>query len=172
MLTSPYKSERLLAELRAAASSDSDSVQDCEVCQLLHKTVCNHLTAEQYASLKAKKVATATGESDAVYRVFECGHLYKGLRRMDYDIQVRRYWLPRLPLSHHFPGPKEQTKGFCSDCWKYIASDGRRVGSKGGRRRPPKRLHRLKVDTTRNKRPRGTVRLWSIRGPLIGTTAV
>ncbi|KAI0968078.1 hypothetical protein F4678DRAFT_464981 [Xylaria arbuscula] len=55
---SEYKSEALLAKLRAA--TPSNSVEDCELCQLQNKIVCDHLTAEQYASLKTTKRTLAT----------------------------------------------------------------------------------------------------------------
>ncbi|KAI1275931.1 hypothetical protein F5Y07DRAFT_162209 [Xylaria sp. FL0933] len=118
MADNTYRSEALLAELRAAIPSNS--VKDCEVCLLQNRIACVHLTDQQYASLKAGK-RTLASEGD-VYRTFECGHLYHALRRV-----TRTYGAPTV-----------ETEGMCGECWRYIASNGkrRRIDVVGKRRRP------------------------------------
>ncbi|KAI0907350.1 hypothetical protein F4823DRAFT_23894 [Ustulina deusta] len=150
MASSAYKSEGLLAALRAATASNS--AENCEVCQLQNKIVCDHLTAQQYASLKATKRTLAT-EGDA-FRVFECGDVYHALRR----------------ISCIYRGPKEKTKGLCNECWRYIVSNGkrRRVDHVGKRRNQSNARYRSKVDDTGYVRLRGKYRIWSMRGPMIG----
>ncbi|KAI1754855.1 hypothetical protein F4782DRAFT_463607 [Xylaria castorea] len=153
-----YKSARLLAELRAG--TDSNDIEECEVCQLQHRIVCAHLTETQYASLTAGKrtVAVERARSD-ILRVFECGHVY--------DDALRR-------VRGSTRGPKEKTKGFCGECWRFIASDGRgmRLDRERGKHRRPNGSYRSKVDTTRYKRLRGKFRVWKIRGPMVGKAQV
>ncbi|KAI0113640.1 hypothetical protein GGR51DRAFT_556788 [Nemania sp. FL0031] len=110
MTSQDYGSEAILAELRAAVSSNS--AEECGMCLLLNKIECSHLTAEQYASLKAtKRSMAAEGEEGFPLRVFECGHVYRGNRRA---------W-------RNISGPKIKTGGMCSQCWRQIGSGGRRV---------------------------------------------
>ncbi|KAI0855629.1 hypothetical protein F4860DRAFT_452464 [Xylaria cubensis] len=156
MKSEAYKSAHLLAELRSA--TDSNNIEECEICQLQNRIVCTHLTETQYASLKAAKRTIASERARGnKLRVFECGHVYHNL------YSVRR----------STPGPKEKTKGICDECWRYIASDGRRmrIGRDRNKRRP-NGLYRSKVDTTRHKRLRGRFRVWKIRGPMIGKLQV
>ncbi|KAI0550357.1 hypothetical protein F4679DRAFT_208574 [Xylaria curta] len=152
MKSEAYKSAHLLAELRSA--TDTNDVEECEICQIQNRIVCVHLTDAQYASLKAGKRTVATERARGnKLRVFECGHVYENL------YSVRR----------STPGPKEKTKGFCDECWRYLASDGRRM--RVGRDRSRRRLNvsfRSTVDTTRRQRLRGRFRVWRIRGPMIG----
>ncbi|KAI1736451.1 hypothetical protein F4680DRAFT_261526 [Xylaria scruposa] len=166
-----YKSAYLLAELRSA--TDTNSVEKCEICQLHNRIVCVHSTDAQYASLKAKKRTVATEHASGnKLRVFECGHVYDNLN------SVRR----------STPGPKEKTKGFCDECWRYLASDGRRM--RAGRDRSRRRVNnsykpkvdtirrRLNssfqstVDTTPRQRLRGKFKVWKVRGLMIGTVQV
>ncbi|KAI0436211.1 hypothetical protein F4803DRAFT_246697 [Xylaria telfairii] len=154
---------RLLAELREAMGSTTD---ECDMCQLMNKIVCDHLTEAEYASLKATKRTVGTERTrDGILCVFECGHVYDAGR------QVQRTTR----------GLKEKTNGFCPDCWRHIASGGRRMrpGRNGGKRRPsngkskPKQIPlRRPVDTMRPPRPRGKFRVWRIRGPMVGRAPV
>ncbi|KAI8948214.1 hypothetical protein F4801DRAFT_581636 [Xylaria longipes] len=151
------KSRGLLAVLRA--ETGSNDAEECEMCELLHRITCAHLTKAQYASLKATKrtVASERARGGDMLRVFECGHVYDALRR------VRR----------STRGPKEKTEGFCAECWRYIASDGRRMRLDRDRgKRRSNGSYRSTVDTTRHRRLRGRFRVWRIRGPMVGKTQV
>ncbi|KAH8160807.1 hypothetical protein CIB48_g7431 [Xylaria polymorpha] len=171
VLTNLYKMEskvnrpsRLLAELRAATGSNAD---ECDMCLIMNKIVCDHLTQADYASLKATKrtVATERARGD-ILRVFSCGHVYDALR----------------PVRCTTRGPKEKTHGFCPDCWRHIASEGRRKrpARDRGKRRPsdgrykPKEIlrRRLGADTTRPSRFGGQFRVWRVRGPMVGKVPV
>ncbi|KAI1295926.1 hypothetical protein F5Y03DRAFT_410367 [Xylaria venustula] len=150
-----YKSEALLAELRAAIPSNS--VESYEVCQLQNKIVCDHLTTEQYASLKATK-RTLTAETDN-YRVYECGHVYRALCR----------------VAHVYLGPKEKTAGLCSQCWRYLTTDGKRIRlDHRGKRRPknPNAKLRSRNIDTRPRPRRGPYRIWRVRGHMMGERKV
>ncbi|KAI0469212.1 hypothetical protein F4859DRAFT_137541 [Xylaria cf. heliscus] len=156
MFDEEYRSIWLLSELRALTGSND--AEECEICELQHRIVCEHLTNAQYASLKAGKRTVATERARGTLRVFECGHVYDALRL------VRR----------STRGPKEKTKGFCPDCWRYIYSSGRRMrpAPDVGKRRRSNGSYRSRVDTTRYKRLRGKFRVWRIRGPMIGQVEV
>ncbi|KAI1197089.1 hypothetical protein F5X97DRAFT_324831 [Nemania serpens] len=140
----PYKSEVLLAELRAATSSNV--AEECEMCDLQHKIACVHLTGDQYASLKAKKRRKADDQRNGVVlRVFGCGHVYRSLTRVWRNVR----------------GPKTKTEGLCPVCWRYIATDGRRICKNPGmvRRTPKPKLklktsHESDVDVRRATRPK------------------
>ncbi|KAI0424957.1 hypothetical protein F5Y09DRAFT_352828 [Xylaria sp. FL1042] len=136
MANNTYRSGALLASLRA--DIPSNPVENCEMCLLQNRIVCVHLTARQYASLKAGKRKLATeGE---VYRIFECGHVCHALRR--------------VALPHGAPTVK--TKGLCSECWRYIASNGKRVCHEnvGKRRKKVDAEASSKGEDTPNKRLR------------------
>ncbi|KAI0869293.1 hypothetical protein GGS24DRAFT_166829 [Hypoxylon argillaceum] len=150
-----YNSEALLAGLRAATGSTE--ADECEMCNIQHRVVCHHLTVEQYASLKTTKRTLDTERH--VLRVFECGHVYRGLRRA---------W-------RNIGGPKVKTEGFCSECWRWIASDRRRVRlDHAGKVRSTSKepMSRSRVDTTRYKRLRGKFKVWRLRGPMVGRRQV
>lgn len=160
MSEQPYRSEALLAELRAATSSKA--AEECDICQLQNNIVCVHLTEDQYASLKARKRSIADDRRKGIeLRVFDCGHVYRSLSRAWLDIDR----------------PRTKTKGLCSECWRYITTNGRRVrlDSVGEvRRRPrPKRksksktLHKSGVGP-RPSRPIGEYQHWRVRGPMVG----
>ncbi|KAI0403440.1 hypothetical protein F4802DRAFT_289364 [Xylaria palmicola] len=110
------------------------------------------MTGQQYAALKAaRRTAAGTRERDYVLRVFECGHLADALGRVRWRT----------------PGPREKVRGLCGDCWRHIASDGRRrPGYRPGR--GSRRLNessRSMVDDKRYKRLRGRFTVGSILGP-------
>jgi hypothetical protein len=153
MAKAAYRSDILLAELRATASSSSTPASECGTCQLQHRVVCTHLTEEQYASLKATKRAIAHQGENKSLHLYECGHVYRDLCRIGRDAR----------------GPKQRTKGLCTECWRYVASDGRRmcVDHERGYSRPSYVSHKSKADDTRYKRRRGKFRVWRIRGPMV-----
>ncbi|KAI1165946.1 hypothetical protein F5B18DRAFT_649341 [Nemania serpens] len=107
MSEQPYRSEALLAELRAATSSKA--AEECDICQLQNNIVCVHLTEDQYASLKARKRSIADDRRKGIeLRVFDCGHVYRSLSRAWLDIDR----------------PRTKTKGLCT-LGKYVAGLGR-----------------------------------------------
>ncbi|KAI1110664.1 hypothetical protein F5Y14DRAFT_465373 [Nemania sp. NC0429] len=166
MKNQAYKSEVLLAQLRAARPSNA--VEECEMCELQHKIVCEHLTEDQYALLKARKRRVSNDRKKGIeLRVFQCGHVYRFHRRAWLDIDRTK---------------KTKTRDLCSECWRYIATDGRRVCLETvGKVRPRRqRTRKPELDSTsktslslpvpkrRRARYVGEFKYWRVRGPMVG----
>ncbi|KAI2631787.1 hypothetical protein GGS21DRAFT_161371 [Xylaria nigripes] len=125
MATAPCKSAALLAPPRPATSAN-----DRRLSRLHKRTVCCHRGLAQYARLKAsKRTVDNDRKQNIMLRVFECGHVYK--------------WLWRI--GRHTRGRKEKTKGICGECWRYMATDGRRMITNGARSR---RCRRRSIDSS------------------------
>ncbi|KAI1826844.1 hypothetical protein F4861DRAFT_17625 [Xylaria intraflava] len=122
-----------LAELRAARSA---LARARETPRPQKKTVRFDLDEAQCAGLKAaRRTPDSKGKQDVVLRVFECGHVYENLSRVSRDIR----------------GQKEMERGLCGECWRFIASDGRRG-------------HRTRLeDYTRYKMLRDRYKVWVLR---------
>lgn len=154
MTDSTAKLESLLHALRA--EDPSNSVANCDVCQLMGRIVCPHLSEEQYALLKAGKRKLET-END-IFRVYECGCVW----RAGY----------RCVMTHR--GPKETGKGLCAACWRCTATDGRRMRLQvvGERRYQGKARYRARADDSKRRRQAGTMRRWRVRGWMIGKVQI
>lgn len=124
----------------------------CALCRLLNRLECTHLTAEECAELKPSRVLRSAYYK--IIQVYECGHLYHGVRRV-----------PRGT-----DGTRKSQKGMCPRCWNLLVWDGRevRIGKPEGGVRAVRRGKKAQVAEMPPKIAKGVIRKWVRRGMMIG----
>ncbi|KAI0010521.1 hypothetical protein F4779DRAFT_616490 [Xylariaceae sp. FL0662B] len=135
---------------RAPTRSD----ESCPQCEILHGLECTHLTAQQIASLRPayKNRQGDDGDATATIQIYECGHAYRNHRR----------------VSHRAEGTRNHKNGFCWECWNRIVWGRTRMGRSWGATRPRNIARKSTVDTPKTTRPSGKVKVWRVRGPMVG----